>query len=85
MGRGAGNLPTELITRYINRNIQSRYDAALVMDVYDEYIALLRREYEWGYSMAYHIAAVHGCHPNYAAYLLNRRPSPPRTLRRSSG
>ena len=73
MGRGAGNLPTELITRYINRNIQSRYDAALVMDVYDEYIALLRREYEWGYSMAYHIAAVHGCHPNYAAYLLNRQ------------
>ena len=40
MGRGAGNLPTELITRYINRNIASRYDAALVMDVYDEYSPL---------------------------------------------
>ena len=73
MGRGAGNLPTELITRYINRNIASRYDAALVMDVYDEYIASLRREYEWGYSVAYHIAAVHACHPNYAAYLLNKQ------------
>lgn len=73
MGRGAGNLPTELITRYINRNIQSRYQVALVMDIYDEYIAFLRREYEWGYTMAYHIAAVHACHPNYAAYLLNKQ------------
>ena len=32
MGRGAGNLPTELITQYINRNIQSRYDVSTVMD-----------------------------------------------------
>lgn len=73
MGRGAGNLPTELITRYINKNIQSRYNVAMVMDVYDEYIAPLRKEYEWGYTMAYQIAAIHACHPNYAAYLLNKQ------------
>ena len=73
MGRGAGNLPTELITRYINQNIQSRYNVGMVMDIYDEYIAPLRREYQWGYSMAYHIAAVHACHPNYAAYLINKQ------------
>ena len=73
MGRGAGNLPTELIARYINQNIQSRYNVAMVMDIYDEYIAFLRREYEWGYTMAYHIAAIHACHPNYAAYLLNKQ------------
>ena len=48
MGRGAGNLPTELITRYINQNIQSRYNVGMVMDIYDEYIAPLRREYQWG-------------------------------------
>lgn len=73
MGRGAGNLPTELIAQYINRNIASRYDVAMVMDIYDEHIAAIRREYEWGYSMPYHIAAHHVCHPNYAAYLINRR------------
>ena len=73
MGRGAGNLPTELIARYINKNIQSRYNVAMVMDIYDEYIAFLRREYEWGYTMAYHIAAAHSCHPNYAAYLMNKQ------------
>ena len=73
MGRGAGNLPTELIAQYINDNIASRYDAAMVMDIYDEYISAIRREYEWGYSMPYHIAASNVCHPNYASYLLQRR------------
>ena len=73
MGRGAGNLPTELITQYINRNISSRYDVTMVMDIYDEYIAPIRREHEWGYSMPYHIAAHHVCHPNYASYLIDRQ------------
>ena len=73
MGRGAGNLPTELITQYINKNIDSRYDVTMVMDIYDEYIAPIRREAEWGYTIPYHIAASHVCHPNYAAYLLNKR------------
>lgn len=73
MGRGAGNLPTELITQYINRNIASRYDVTMVMDIYDEYISAIRREYEWGYTMPYHIAASNVCHPNYASYLINRQ------------
>lgn len=29
MGRGAGNLPTELITQYINKNIASKYDVSM--------------------------------------------------------
>lgn len=73
MGRGAGNLPTELITQYINRNISSRYDVTMVMDIYDEYIAGIRKQYEWGYTLPYHIAAIHVCHPSYASYLLNKQ------------
>ena len=73
MGRGAGNLPTELITQYINRNIASRYDTAMVMDIYDDYISAIRRQYEWGYSIPYHIAASYVCHPNYASYLMGKR------------
>lgn len=76
MGRGAGNLPTELIARYIDQNIASRYDVSLVMDVYDQHIADIRRKHQWGYSMAYHIAAVHVCHPNYASFLLEKRDLP---------
>lgn len=73
MGRGAGNLPTELITQYINKNIASRYDVTMVMDIYDEYISAIRKEFEWGYSVPYHIAASNVCHPNYAAYLINKQ------------
>ena len=73
MGRGAGNLPTELITQYINKNIQSQYDVAMIMDIYDEYISPIRKEYEWGYTVPYHIAASNVCHPNYAAYLINKQ------------
>ena len=73
MGRGAGNLPTELIAQYINRNIASRYDVTMVMDIYDEYISAIRKEYEWGYTVPYHIAASSVCHPNYAAYLINKQ------------
>lgn len=73
MGRGAGNLPTELITQYINKNIASRYDVTMVMDIYDDYISHIRKQYEWGYAMPYHIAASHVCHPNYASYLIGRQ------------
>lgn len=72
MGRGAGNLPTELMAQYINRNIESRYDVPAIMDIYDEYIRPIRSRFRWGYSMAYHIAASEVCHPNYASYLIDR-------------
>lgn len=73
MGRRAGNLPTELITQYINKNIASRYDVTMVMDIYDEYISAIRKKFEWGYSVPYHIAASNVCHPNYASYLINKQ------------
>ena len=43
------------------------------MDIYDEYIAPIRKDFEWGYTMPYHIAASNVCHPNYATYLINRQ------------
>lgn len=73
MGRGAGNLPTELITQYINDNIEKKYDTTIVLDIYDENISLIRDEFEWGYSVPYDIAASYVCHPNYATFLLNKQ------------
>lgn len=73
MGRGAGNLPTELITQYINKNICTKYDAAMIMDIYDSHIAEIRDKYEWGYSVPYHIAAENICHPDYTSYLLEKK------------
>ena len=73
MGRGAGNLCTELITQYINDNVVARYDVVSVMEIYDRYISEIYKEHPWGYSVAYFIASVNMCHPNYAQYLLNKQ------------
>ena len=73
MGRGAGNLPTELVTQYINKSIEPQYDVTTVLEIYDEHISLIEENYDWGYGMAYNIAANNVCHPNYASFLMNKQ------------
>lgn len=71
MGRGAGNLCTELITQYVNSTCALKYDSFEILEIVDKYIRPLTAKYKWGYDAAYYVAAVFRCHPNYAAYLLN--------------
>lgn len=71
MGRGAGNLNTELLIQYLNVNFKTCYDNLELMGIMDEYIRPLAAIYKWGYDAAYYIAAVTSCHPNYASFLLN--------------
>lgn len=73
MGRGAGNLCTELIAQYINDNIGQKYDIVPLLEVIDEHLSVIRMEHSWGYSAPYYLAAVNGCHPNYATYLMNKQ------------
>lgn len=71
MGRGAGNLCTELITQFINENIENKYNLIPLMETIDEYIMQIYFKQSWGYSTPYYIAATNNCHPNYASYLMN--------------
>lgn len=71
MGRGAGNLNTELLVQYLNMNLAMKYNILDIMSVLDEFIRPLKVTYNWGYDVAYFVAAVTGCHPNYASFLLN--------------
>lgn len=71
MGRGAGNLNTELVTQYINANLKLSYDNLEILKIIDEYIRPLSIQYRWGYDAAYYIASITKCHPNYASYLMN--------------
>ncbi len=73
MGRGAGNLNTELLTQYINSVQGLKYDNLEVLEILDEYIKPLSLKYKWGYDAAYYIASITGCHPNYASFLLNKQ------------
>jgi 4-hydroxy 2-oxovalerate aldolase len=72
MGRGAGNLCTELLVQYINENIAKKYDLMPILEIIDKYSQRLYAKYSWGYSVPYFIASIHNCHPNYASYLLNK-------------
>lgn len=74
MGRGAGNLNTELITNYINNHSSRRiYDIEPLLEIIDEFIAKIKSEHSWGYSVPYYLAAINGCHPNYASYFSSRQ------------
>lgn len=73
MGRGAGNLPTELITKYINDNIGSRYNTTPFFEIYDEILSHIYDEKAWGYNIPYALSAQFGCHPNYASALLEKQ------------
>lgn len=72
MGRGAGNLNTELIANYLNTKSR-RYEIEPILEVVDEFIVHIKQEYEWGYSVPYYLAAINGCHPNYASYLSSKQ------------
>lgn len=73
MGRGAGNLCSELIVQFLNDNLEKKYDLTPLLEVMDEYILPIKKQKEWGYSAPYYLAAINKCHPNYATYLINKQ------------
>lgn len=73
MGRGAGNLCTELLVKYINDNYDGNYELIPILKIIDEQIAKFFVVSPWGYSVPYYIAASMHCHPNYAKYLIEKR------------
>lgn len=76
MGRGAGNLHTELIANYYNLVLGEKYDIDTIMDMIGKYILPIYEKRRWGYSPYYLITALHHCHPNYVAYLLEDKNVP---------
>ena len=75
MGRGAGNLCTELIAQYLNSIGLCSYQMMSIFEVLDDYIYPIFSRFSWGYNAHYYISAVHRCHPNYAAFLMNKQKS----------
>lgn len=73
MGRGAGNIQTEQITKYFNDNYHKGYNLLPVLRLIDETINPIYNKTPWGYSVPYYLAATNHCHPNYAKFLSNKR------------
>ena len=73
MGRGAGNLNTELFVEYLNENAGGRYYLKPLLNLIDE---ILNRFYQynyWGYSLPNYLSAKYNTHPNYAGYLDDKK------------
>ena len=66
IGRGAGNLKTELVYTEING---FENDAVLLLDLIDKYILPIKSENTWGFSNLLFITATKNMHPNYALFL----------------
>ena len=70
MGRGTGNLNTELIIEYLN-NYHKNYKEGPILEIIDECLKKEKEKKEWGYSIEYYLSATYDCHPNYARFLID--------------
>lgn len=70
MGRGAGNLQTELIANHYNQVLGQKYCIDDILDLISKFILPIYSDNAWGYSPYYFLTAFYHCHPNYAGYLL---------------
>ena len=73
MGRGAGNLNTELFVQYLNDNADGNYDIKPLLSIIDEILNEFYQKNYWGYSLPNYLSAVHNAHPNYAGYLDDKK------------
>lgn len=69
MGRGAGNLCTELLMQYLNEKQGENYNLKPIYKIFDEHLSDIFEKTKWGYSMPLFISAKYKCHPNYVIFL----------------
>jgi len=72
VGRGAGNLNTELIADFLNKSYKKSYDTLPLLEIIDELLSSMMKKTPWGFSPAQFLSASYNCHPNYATYLINK-------------
>ncbi len=69
MGRGAGNLNTEIILQYLNERYQTKYKISNLISIIEKVILKFNKENNiWGYSLYYYLSSVYDCNPNFATY-----------------
>jgi 4-hydroxy 2-oxovalerate aldolase len=76
MGKGAGNLNTELLLEHLNLFYGKHYNTAPLLEVIDKVINQLRAENYWGYAVEYYLSSINGCTPSYASHFYNKHMLP---------
>lgn len=72
MGRGAGNLNTELFLIYMNENLKGKYNLKPILYIIDAVLNNFYLVKRWGYSLPNYLSAKHNVHPKYAGYLCEK-------------
>ena len=72
MGRGAGNLCSELMITYLNDNYCKNYNLIPILKIVDEQINKIFAISPWGYNLPYYLAASLQVHPNYASFFTDK-------------
>ena len=73
MGRGAGNLNSELFLNELNNGYKKNYEIKPILQIMDSVIGRFYEENPWGYSLPNYLSATHMIHPNYAGYLSEKK------------
>lgn len=76
MGKGAGNLNTELILEHLNLYYGKKYQLAPLMELIDQVINVIHKELYWGYAAEYYLSSINKCTPSYAAHFYNKHMLP---------
>lgn len=72
MGKGAGNLNTELLLEHLNIYYGKHYKIAPLLEVIDKVVNQLRSENYWGYAPEYYLSSAYHCTPSYASFFYNK-------------
>ncbi|MFH1283594.1 MAG: aldolase catalytic domain-containing protein [bacterium] len=73
MGRGAGNLPTEIILAYLHDKMPEKFNVIPVLNCIDKYFLDMHRNINWGYQLPYMLSGLFKCHPSYIQKLISFR------------
>ncbi len=76
MGKGAGNLNTELLLEHMNLFYGKSYKTEPLLAVIDSVINKIRTEHTWGYSIEYYLSAINRCTPSYAGHFYEKHMLP---------
>lgn len=68
MGRGVGNLQTEVIMDYLNETQGKHYDKFKIIELFYRYLRDIYAETPWGYSIYHFLSAQYSCPQDFATY-----------------
>ena len=72
MGRGAGNVPTELVMKYLNKKNNCNYKAEEILELFQNELSSIYKHTPWGYLPEYFLTADKNMNPAYGWYLKNK-------------